>query len=111
MKSMQSLLRSLYEALNGIENLECYHYEKAEDCSVPYAVWQEDGEDSSFHANNRKEEQTIIGSLDYFTQEEFDSVVDDIQETLNGICAWTLDSVQYEDETKLIHYSWRWELV
>ncbi len=111
MKSMQNLLRNLYEALNGIENLECYHYEKAEDCSVPYAVWQEDGEDSSFHANNRKEEQTIMGSLDYFTQEEFDSVVDDIQETLNGICAWTLDSVQYEDETKLIHYSWRWELV
>lgn len=108
MKSMQNRLRNFYEALSEIENV--YHYEKAEDSSVPYAVWQEDGEDNSFHANNRKEEQVITGTLDYFTQEEFDSVVDDIQEALNGVCAWTLDSVQYEDETKLIHYTWRWEL-
>ena len=109
MKSMQNLLRNLYEALNGIENLECYHYEKAEDCSVPYAVWQEDGEDSSFHANNRKEEQNIAGTVDLFTKTEFDPLVDEVQETLEGLgVTWSLNAVAYEDETKMIHYTWDW---
>jgi hypothetical protein len=112
MKSIQNLLSNFYTQLNTIEDLTCYHYERAEDYSLPYGVWAEQGESDSFHADNGKKEQVIEGSLDYFTETEFDPIIDEIQSVLNDMCSsWTLDSVQYEDNTKLIHYSWNWELI
>ena len=110
MKSIQTILTNFKTELDKIENLTAYHFEKAEDFSLPYAVWAEEGEGDSLHANNEKKEQTITGSLDFFTETEFDPLVDSIQETLNGVCAWSLEGVQYENETKLIHYTWIWEL-
>lgn len=114
MKSIQSLLSNFYSEIASIKDLDnVYHYEKPEDFELPYVVWAEEGEESSFHANNTKEEQVISGSLDFYTETEFDSLVDDIQGALSEIenCSWVLSSVQYEDETKLIHYSWNWELI
>lgn len=88
-----------------------YHYTKATKASVPYAVWAEDSEASSFHADSRKAEQVISGSLNYFTKTEYDSVCDDIQSMLNETAVeWYLSSVQYEPETGLIHYEWRWDI-
>lgn len=114
MKSIQTTLQSLYQQLNSVsESLDVYHYEKSEDADVPYIVWAEDGEESSFHSDNGKHEQVIGGVVDYYTQTEFDSNVDTIQTKLNELsgCSWLLDSVQYEDDTKLIHYHWRWEMI
>jgi hypothetical protein len=113
MKSMQNRLKKFYEALNEIdEALYIYHYERAEDYNLPYGVWAEQGEGGCSSADNGKKEQTIEGVLDYYTQEEFDPLVDAIQECLNGIegCAWSWTNTQYEDETKLIHFTWEWEL-
>ena len=75
-------------------------------------VWQEQGEGDSLEADNRKVEQVISGTIDYFTKQEFDKTVDAIQEILDGAdnIGWALTSVMYEDETNLIHYSWNWEL-
>jgi len=115
MKSIQNLLMSLCQALNGIdEDITFYHYEKAEDFNGgKYGVWSEEGEADSDHEDNKKTNQVISGSVDYFTTEEFDVIVDKVQETLNDLegCSWRLDAVQYEDETSLIHYTWSWELV
>lgn len=88
-----------------------YHYTRANNAKLPYAVWAEDSESNSFEADNRKAEQFISGSLNYFTKREFDPVIDDLQEALNetGII-WALESVQYEPETGLIHYEWRWDI-
>lgn len=88
-----------------------YHYTKAMNAAVPYAVWAEDSESNSFDADNRKHEQTISGSLNYFTKLEYDPVIDDIQDYLfeSGVI-WRLESVQYEPETGLIHYEWRWDI-
>lgn len=113
MKSMQNLLSNLYLNLVDIEGLDVYHFERPDDFKLPYAVWSEQGEADSFHSDNDKQDQVLNGSLDFFTQTEFDSLADDIQEKLNSIegCGWTLASVQYEDSTKLIHYTWDWELI
>lgn len=110
MTSIQSKLRSIYENLNMIsDDLTVYHYERAEDYSLPYGVWTEEGESDSFNADNGKKEQVIEGSLDFYTETEFDPFIDDIQGVLDSTCCgWVLESVQYEDETKLIHYSWSW---
>ena len=58
-------------------------------------------------AENRKAEQQIHGTIDYFTRAEFDTNVDRIQEALNAAgIGFRINSVQYEDTTNLIHYEW-----
>lgn len=78
----------------------------------PFGVWAEDGEDSALHANNSKYEQFISGTADYFTKVEFDPVVDEVQVMLNDLeISWSLNSVQYEANTGLIHYEWTWTVI
>lgn len=109
MKSLQTILNSLY---TPFLELDCTvsHYKRT--AKPPFVVWAEDGEDTSFNSNNRKTEQQLTGIVDLFTLTEFDELADDIQEILNGEgVGWNLESVQYEDETNLIHFQWRWWVV
>lgn len=105
-------INRLSEALAEIEDLNISHYTRPQKTRGPFAVWQEDGEDTSLESDNHKGEQAITGTLDYFTKEEGDEMVDAIQEKLNEIetFRWELESVQYEEETELIHYEWRWSI-
>ena len=86
------------------------HYEAVEK-NDKYIVWAEDSEGSSVEGDNRKENQSIQGTIDYFTRTEFDPMVDDIQEALiDAEISFYLNSVQYEDKTKYIHYEWVWDV-
>lgn len=77
-----------------------------------YIVWAEDGEGASGHADGQKTTQIIQGTIDYFTKTEFDPIMEQIQEKLNGSdIAWRLSSVQYEKDTGYIHYEWVFEVV
>lgn len=77
-----------------------------------YIVWAEDGQGSVGYAGNKMTIQTIQGTIDYFTKTEFDPVFNQIQETLNTLnIAWSLNSIQYEEETGYIHYEWLFEVV
>lgn len=99
---IQQIGTALYEALDA----NVYHYFRPTG-KIPACVWQESGEDSSFHSGNHKTEQAIRGTVDYYTQTEFDTNADTIQATLDGLgAAWWLESVQYEENTKIIHYEW-----
>lgn len=113
MKSINSLLNRIKSSLISIENLDVYHYEADTLAEAPYCVWMETGETDSFHGDNKKDEQVISCIVDLYFNDEFDSFVDEIQKVLNGTggCAWRLSSVDYEDETKLIHYAWDVELI
>lgn len=107
MTSIQSKLRKIQDALLTVTE-STYHYWRAK-AEPPFLVWAEDGEIDSFHAGNRKQEQQLHGSADLYTKTEFDPLVDEIQDALDEIMTgWTLSSVQYEDETGLIHYTWDW---
>lgn len=89
---------------------ELSHYEAFKK-GDSYAVWAEDSEGSSIEADNRKGEQSIQGTLDYFTKTDKDPKVDEIQEAFKAAeISFYLESVQYEDETKYIHYEWVWEV-
>lgn len=86
-----------YESLNNKEN---------------YIVWQEEQEGTSLHCNDKKGEQVLKGTIDLFTKDEYSSLVDKVQEALNEFnISYVLNSVQYESETKLIHYEWLFEVV
>ena len=88
-----------------------HHYKKPANKRAPYLVWAEDGEPGSFFGDSRKGEQAIGGTLDLYTLMEFDPLIDEAQEALAELfgSSWVLEDVLYEDETKLIHYAWRWE--
>ena len=107
--TLQKKLKTFRDALTGLK-VSVFHYRRRK-MQPPFAVWQEDGEGDSLHTGNRKTEQVITGTLDYFTLTEYDDVIDQIQDALNASCtAWRLESVQYEEETNMIHYEWAWEL-
>ena len=47
-----------------------------------------------------------------YTKTEDDANVDAIESVFDGAAAWIaaqLNSVQYEDDTGLVHYEWAWE--
>lgn len=109
MMSLQSKLRQIGEAFATV-NANCFHYWRPV-TTVPCLIWAETGEENSFNTDNHKTEQNIAGTVDLFTKTEFDPLVDDVQSVLDGLgVAWSLSSVLYEDETKMIHYTWEWSV-
>lgn len=76
-----------------------------------YIVWAEDSQGSATHADDNMGEQSIQGTIDYFTKTEFDPTFNTIQEVLNSAnISWYLSSIQYEKDTGYIHYEWVWEV-
>lgn len=105
--SLVSKAQKIKTALSGIEGLNCYHLHKPASTNAPYAVWQEDSEGQSHYSDNTKSEQVLQATIDYYTKTEYDPMADSIQSALNcEDISWTLNSFQYEDETKLLHYEW-----
>ena len=110
--SLVSKSQKILTILNSIEGLKAYHLFKPATVKAPYAVWQEDSEGQSFHAGNRKAEQVLTATVDYYTLSEFDSMIDSIQVAFNDAeIAWRLNSFQYEPETNLLHYEWLIEVI
>lgn len=110
MVTIESRLTNLKTALTAISNVNVYHYWRPK-MSAPFIVWaEEDG--SGMWSQNHVGEIVINGSVDYYTRTEFDGNIDLIQSALNGLenCGWNLESVDYEDDTNLIHYSWSFSL-
>lgn len=109
MKSMSwNKIYRIRDALLTVSK-DVYHFEalKKKD---KYIVWAEDGEGNSGHADNKKN-QVIQGTIDYFTKDDADPAVEEIQEALELYeISYKLNSVQYEDETEYIHYEWIWEV-
>lgn len=104
--TLQQLCRKLYAPFLDL-NCAVTHYRRI--AKFPYVVWAEEAEENSFNSDNHKSEQQLTGTVDLFTKNEFDSLADDIQEILDAEpVGWKLASVQYEDQTNLIHYQWQW---
>ena len=88
----------------------CVSLQKSRSGKQKCIIWQEANEDESFDASNHKAEQSIHGTVDLFTHEEYDGTIDNIQDALESVCgaSWRLNSVQYEEDTNWIHYEWEW---
>lgn len=88
-----------------------FHYHAYQQ-SDKYIVWAEDGEADSTSGDNKKIDQVLQGTIDYFTKTEFDPNFQVIQEKLNSAeISWRLNSIQHEEDTGYIHYEWVWELI
>ena len=108
MKSLQTNLKKIRDVLNSTSAKgRIGHYYRPKNFTPSWIVWQELDEDTSHSTNNHKDLQQIAGLIDCYTQIEYDPLLDEIQEALDGAgIGFRLNSVQYEDETKLIHYEW-----
>lgn len=105
---MQCLKRVKEALLTVSKNV--WHY-RALNSRPPYIVWAEDSEGNSLWADQKKVYAAVQGTADLYTKQEFDPLVDAIQEAFTAAeIPWRLNSVQYEDDTKLIHYEWVWEV-
>lgn len=107
--TFQQKLQLIQTLVAGLE-IPAGHYEYAGG-ETPYCVWAEDSEYSSVEGDNYKLEQAVQGTIDLYTKEEYDPNVDAIQGALKtNRVSFYLNSVQYEDETELIHYEWVWTI-
>lgn len=87
-----------------------YHYD-ALDKTNDYVVWAENGSGESLYLDDQMQYYAISGTIDFFTKKEYNSIIDDIETALTeNKISFILNSVQYEEETKLIHYEWRFEI-
>ena len=91
---------------------EVYHYFRPQ-LGPPYVIWAEDSEEGSIELNNKKAEQQIHGTTDYFTKTEYDPVADRIQAYFESLeeFGWRLQMVDFEDDTHTIHFEWEWWLI
>ena len=98
-------LSDLKQALAlAVDNV--WRYTAPDNASVPYCVWAEDSR-RDFEADGKHAEIAWQGTIDYYTRNEDDSAVDEIEDCLTNLdCAWYLNSIQNEQDTGVIHYEW-----
>lgn len=103
-------LDKVKQALLTIPGLSVSHYEALKK-SAPYCVWAENGGGEQLNADNTMRQQAVSGVIDYYTKVENDITVKQIQAALTEAkISFDLYLVQYEDDTKMIHYQWEFEV-
>ena len=77
-----------------------------------YMVIAIDGEVNNMTADNHQTNQAPEGTIDLYSKSNDRELVHQIQNALRGFdgCAWYLNSVQYEDDTRLLHWEWVFSL-
>ncbi len=97
------------DALLTVSDRVWHHYAAKQE--PPYIVWAEDSWSGSQFANGRKDLALITGTVDLFTRElDKEPLVDAVEDALDKVCAWRLNSTQYEEDTGLLHYEWEWTI-
>lgn len=78
-----------------------------------YAVVQLDFEADAFDGDDKKLDRSISGSVDLFSfSKDGDGQVSEIEAKLAAYCGpcWKLNSRQWEEETRLRHWEWVFEV-
>ena len=98
-------LQRIKAALLTVPDVTVYHYE-AVNQKAPYIVWAEDG-GNQFFGGNRMREQAVTAPVDLHTQVEYGIAPAAIQQAFDAAgIAWSLSAALYEDDKRLIHYTW-----
>lgn len=109
METITSKLNTVKEALIGVTD-QVWHYHAMKN-QAPYIVWAEELESGNLHGDNEKRNQVIQGTIDLYTSQDLDPLIDVVQDRLRQAkISFKLNSVQYEEETGYIHYEWVWEV-
>lgn len=68
----------------------------------------EGGADTVF-ADGHNACDAVRGSIDLYAPDPSSSWPNAVRSAIDGKMSWRLNSVQYEDDTRLIHYEWVFE--
>lgn len=79
--------------------------------SAPYGLLSIEGGAGATTGDDTIIDQAVRGSIDLFAPDPSPAWPRQVQDAINGHCAWSLNSVQYEEDTRLIHYEWLFEAV
>lgn len=76
-----------------------------------YGTARLDGQADALYADNAMQEQALAGSVHLFTKGAGRTQMAAVQDALNraNVC-WRLNSVQFEESTRLTHFEWLFEL-
>lgn len=76
-----------------------------------YFVWEADGSNDLL-AGNVHTETAVTGSTDLYTKQEFDPWGNALGASFDAAgISWSLQMVEFEEETGFYHWSWDWEVV
>lgn len=65
---------------------------------------------NALRAGDATAEKVLEGTIDWFTRSSASTMPGEVESLLNRLGAsWYLNSVQYEDDTGLLHYEWVWQ--
>ena len=109
--AINTMYDQLVEALRQL-NIPVAEYAWDVRPDTDYLVIGIDGEANSLEADGRKINQSPQGTVDLYTytnDRENMASVQNVLDTFDG-CAWYLNSVQYEDDTRLLHWEWVFSL-
>lgn len=96
------------QALLGVSQ-NVYLYTAKGNQKTPYIVYGVDGDNNLFGGDQRAE-KCDSGYVDLFTKDSMDGLIQAVPDALEQSgAAFYLNSVQYEEETGLLHFEWRWE--
>ena len=103
------MLDELREALKAT-GIPFAHYAWATRPDGDYGVWGEDSS-KSLWADGRMSERIAQGTVDLFADDDEGFSKELVERALDSIgCSWYLNSIQYEDDTRLLHYEWVFEV-
>lgn len=110
--SVSEKLKIVKNVLVNVGGDNVFHYRRPAG-TKRFVVWQEDAQETALHVNNASKEIVLTGTIDFFTPNEFDTLIDDITAAFSQSqrVKAQINSVQYEDQTGLIHYEWRFWVV
>ena len=90
---------------------DVYHFKAPGNKPVHYVVWGETGQSSSLSADDKPGVIAIAGLMYYYTNDEYDTIFDDLCAALTEIgAAWAIRNIGYDDETGQIIYEVSWEV-
>ena len=95
----------LVRQLKEIEGVQFAEYEWKTRPDGNYGTVQLDFEAEDDEGDDRKQNRAWEGSVDLYTRGEVPLIVAGVETVLETVCesAWSLNSIQYERETGLVH--------
>lgn len=81
--------------------------------ATDYGVFSPEGEADALWADGEQLAQATEGTIDLFCRSASRAAMEKVQAALRAMdgIAWRLLSTQFEEETKLVHYEWVFQVV
>lgn len=104
MEELISLLKTLTDKL--------YHHTAPPNAVPPYIVYGEQGQGEILSADDQQDGYSMTVTVDIFSKKGKEPLFKQVYDTLNdNYISFYLKSVQYEEDTGLIHYEYETDVI